>query len=427
MATDWHNPYAHTASYFVFKSILTIISSFVSISILTIHWIEHNNHKFNDIPLNNLTTTRSRSISATPSTHTSKKPKKLKKYTLSQTIILRLTWSTIIIFCIICVIFALLTIVEQVARLNKVRVILCNPLTVRVLSSTFQFGVGLMHCLFMAQLYEIYNNTHFAYSPFTIRILSLIIMNLSIGASVIILLYLDVEPYHIGWLGQQHRTICQDLLLKTSETIKIKPPQTNKSQSSQPQPIQNEIDINDIYSHLKRQPWHYNNYNNESKPINKSNKSEITTSGSSGWNSYMSDVCNHNKKNNISNEIETEISEHKYQNENENESEIENEPGNIDIETPQNINDISDNEKDININNCNITLMGDNNEKIKFKNVSKCYEEIFNENVNNIMNEINECETIGNDNENNNNKLNQSIDNDNDNDSLIVSNITLMG
>eukprot|EP01083_Nonionella_stella_P023390 64714_1 len=41
MATDWHNPYAHTASYFVFKSILTIISSFVSISILTIHWIEH--------------------------------------------------------------------------------------------------------------------------------------------------------------------------------------------------------------------------------------------------------------------------------------------------------------------------------------------------------------------------------------------------
>ncbi len=226
---------------------------------------------------------------------------------------------------------------------------------------------------------------------------------------------------------KQNRTICQDLLLKTSETIKIKPPQTNKSQSSQPQPIQNEIDINDIYSHLKRQPWHYNNYNNESKPINKSNKSEITTSGSSGWNSYMSDVCNHNKKNNISNEIETEISEHKYQNENENESEIEIEPGNINIETPENINDISDNEKDININNCNITLMGDNNEKIKFKNVSKCYEEIFNENVNNIMNEINECETIGNDNENNNNKLNQSIDNDNDNDSLIVSNITLMG
>eukprot|EP01084_Bolivina_argentea_P226485 382576_1 len=63
-----------------------------------------------------------------------------------------------------------------------------------------------MHCLFMAQLYEIYNNTHFAYSPFTIRILSLIIMNLSIGASVIILLYLDVEPYHISWLGQQHST-----------------------------------------------------------------------------------------------------------------------------------------------------------------------------------------------------------------------------
>ncbi len=198
---------------------------------------------------------------------------------------------------------------------------------------------------------------------------------------------------------KQNRTICQDLLLKTSETIKIKPTQTNKSQSEQPLPIQNEIDINDIYSHLKRQPWHYNNYNNEineSKPMNESNKSEIKTCGSFGWNLYMSDVCNHNKQNNISNEIEIQISEHKNENENENESEIENEPGNINIETPQNINNYNVTLMGNNINNCNVTLMGNNNnnEKIKFKNVSKCYEEIFDENVDNIMNEINESENM---------------------------------
>jgi len=131
----------------------------------------------------------------------------------------------------------------------------------------------------------------------------------------------------------------------------------------------------------------------------------------------MSDVCNHNKENNIIKD--NEISEHKY--ENNNESEIAMEPGNIKIETPENI----INENVIENNNCNVTLMGENdkNDRIKFKSISKCYEEIFNENVDNIMNEIND-ETIGNDNENEN-KLDKSSDDDND--SLIVSNVTLMG
>ncbi len=68
------------------------------------------------------------------------------------------------------------------------------------------------------------------------------------------------------------------------------------------------------------------------------------------------------------------------------------EPGNINIETPENIIN-----NEIENNNGNVTLMGENdkNDRIKFKNISKCYQEIFNENVDNIMNEINE-ETIGN-------------------------------
>eukprot|EP00483_Globobulimina_turgida_P001488 UN01490 len=59
----------------------------------------------------------------------------------------------------------------------------------------------------------------------------------------------------------QFQTICQDLLSKTSENIKIKAQTSNKSQSKQPNPIKNEINIDDVYAHLKRQPWHYNNYN----------------------------------------------------------------------------------------------------------------------------------------------------------------------
>eukprot|EP01084_Bolivina_argentea_P240621 404172_1 len=159
MASNWSNIYAQTSSYFVLKSILTIVSSFVSIGILIIHWIEHSNHKY--LPHKfEFDTSTSRSIAPTPSIPNTK----IRKYTSSQAIIIRLSWATITIFCSICIVFSSLNILEQVAGLNEVQIILCNIWTTRVLISTFQFGVGLMHCLFMAQLYEIYNNTDFTYS-----------------------------------------------------------------------------------------------------------------------------------------------------------------------------------------------------------------------------------------------------------------------
>eukprot|EP01084_Bolivina_argentea_P008598 16092_1 len=174
----------------VFTLVLTIISSFVSISILTIHWIEHSNNKWNYYYRSSLLI----------------KFNKNRKYTPSQRTIIRLTWSIIIIFCTICIVCSLFIISQLVTRLNEVQIIVCNAWTARVLASFGQFGVGLMHCLFVAHLYEIYRFTDFAYSSFIIRVFCLILVNLTIGLSVILFLYLDVDEYNILWLNQQYST-----------------------------------------------------------------------------------------------------------------------------------------------------------------------------------------------------------------------------
>lgn len=180
--------YAQSTPYFVFQSILTLISSFFAIIILTIHWIEYNKSKYILRP-------RDRTPSSPiTSTKRSKPAKlKLKKFTAIQTTIRYLSCSSIIIFCAICIIYSCLTIIEQVGRPNTI--ILCNQWTVRIVCAAFQIGVGSMNCLFIAQLHTIYSNTQFAYYSFTLKICTLIIVILSIISSILIMCYLNVQQY----------------------------------------------------------------------------------------------------------------------------------------------------------------------------------------------------------------------------------------
>ena len=250
------------------------------------------------------------------------------------------------------------------------------------------------------------------------------------------------------------RTICQDLLQKTSENIKVIPTKPNKSQSQQPKPQKNQIDINDVYAHLKRQPWHnqnqspqyqqqeeeeeenesitkgnilmmglcdddeklnINNDNNkiESQPPMIHQDTGSTTTGSVGWNNYINEVCKHDKQNHIfepgamNEEVVMDKSNNINDNDNDNDiwckdhivtKNLKLDEDVVDDDKKENDQDDDDDEEDEDeeeeqedlINKKTMTLMGNDSDKcsVKFKNIPKCYEDIFSDNVNNIMNNV---------------------------------------
>lgn len=82
------------------------------------------------------------------------------------------------------------------------------------------------------------------------------------------LVYFIYKYYYYNYYSSLilFRLICKDLLSKTSDNIKIKSKNPNKSlkhQSQQPLPQKNQISIDDVYEHLKRQPYHYGDYYNQ--------------------------------------------------------------------------------------------------------------------------------------------------------------------
>eukprot|EP01083_Nonionella_stella_P058022 152065_1 len=186
------SPYVQTASYFIFKSIISLISSFVSVTLLTIHRIEYDKNTYDETILHS-------------PRHASKvKKKTLKQFTSIQTIINRLTWAILILFCSICIVYELLTIIAQVGRVNEVTYILCTKWTVRIFSACIQFGIGLMHCLFLARLYDIYQNTPLAFNPCTLKAISAVFMVLTIICSILLLLSLHEDGFKISFLDQEH-------------------------------------------------------------------------------------------------------------------------------------------------------------------------------------------------------------------------------
>eukprot|EP01083_Nonionella_stella_P015124 42326_1 len=142
----------------------------------------------------------------------------------------------------------------------------------------------------------------------------------------------------------QFQTICHDLLSKSSQSIKLKQAKApNKHQSQQPKPKsmypQNQIDLDDIYAHLKRK---------RCTNTNSSNTDE-------GWNSYLSQVCNHDKRNSI-------LSQHEAETQTQTKKEpTELEPGGWNV---------CDEDEDQLIDNSKVTLMGfvtNDDSVIKFK------------------------------------------------------------
>ena len=142
-----------------------------------------------------------------------------------------------------------------------------------------------------------------------------------------------------------------------SENIKIKEKKPLKSQSEQPQFEKQSIDLNDVYAHLKRQPWHYTEHKEQKQSeeltctTDTNNNADSETAGSNGWKSYLSQICQH-----INNLKDMEF-----------------EPGSI-----NEAKSLSDDDESEEMIKSGITLMGDydiNEKDIQFKKISKCSKE----------------------------------------------------